>query len=46
MTMITNDDEMTSENCRTHKISDHEVINISLARMGNMNNEAKNHTSI
>ena len=32
--MITNNYEISSENCKTNKISDHEVINISLASMG------------
>ena len=37
--VITNNYKITLENCRTNKISNHEVINISLARMGNMNKE-------
>ena len=32
--------EITSENCKTNKISDHEFIYTFLARMGKMNNEA------
>ena len=39
--VITNNYGIMSENCRTNKISDHELINISLARLDNMNNKAK-----
>ena len=33
--------EITSENSKTNKISDNEVFNIYLVRMGNKNNKAK-----